>query len=119
MSAPAGFSLGIYVFKEVEIVDFAAPYGVFSVARRLDPSLDAGQERNAVAPFSNARLRSGSLGVFATTTMAVRGAASRSRRSMSKSLAPRGTAETKMARTPRPAATREGTSDSSPTWSAE
>ena len=41
MPAPAGFRLGIYVFKEVEIVDFAAPYGVFSVARRLDPSLDA------------------------------------------------------------------------------
>ncbi len=36
-----GFRLGIYVFKDVEIVDFAAPHGVFSVARRLDPSLDA------------------------------------------------------------------------------
>lgn len=36
-----GFRLGIYVFKDAEIVDFAAPYGVFSVARRLDPSLDA------------------------------------------------------------------------------
>lgn len=35
-----GFRLGIYIFKEAEIVDFAAPYGVFSVARRLDPSLD-------------------------------------------------------------------------------
>ncbi|MGH6945527.1 MAG: DJ-1/PfpI family protein [Geminicoccaceae bacterium] len=41
MPAPAGFRLGIYVFKEAEIVDFAAPYGVFAVARRLDPSLDA------------------------------------------------------------------------------
>ena len=36
-----GFRLGIYVFKDAEIVDYAAPYGVFSVARRLDPSLDA------------------------------------------------------------------------------
>lgn len=36
-----GFRLGIYVFKDAEIVDFAAPHGVFSVARRLDPELDA------------------------------------------------------------------------------
>ncbi len=36
----AGFRLGIYLFKDAEIVDFAAPYGVFSVARRFDPSLD-------------------------------------------------------------------------------
>lgn len=41
MAPKPGFRLGIYVFKDVEIVDFAAPYGVFSVARRLDPSLDA------------------------------------------------------------------------------
>jgi len=42
MSSPAipGFRLGIYVFKDVEIVDFASPYGVFSVARRFDPELD-------------------------------------------------------------------------------
>lgn len=39
--AKPGFRLGVYVFKDAEIVDFAAPYGVFSVARRLDPSLDA------------------------------------------------------------------------------
>jgi len=37
----AGFRLGIYVCKDAEIVDFAAPHGVFSVARRLDPELDA------------------------------------------------------------------------------
>jgi transcriptional regulator GlxA family with amidase domain len=37
----AGFRLGIYVFKDAEIVDFAAPYGVWSVARRYDPELDA------------------------------------------------------------------------------
>ena len=41
MAKTQGFRLGIYIFKDAEIVDFAAPYGVFSVARRLDPSLDA------------------------------------------------------------------------------
>ena len=41
MVAKAGFRLGIYVFKDAEIVDFAAPHGVFSVARRYDPELDA------------------------------------------------------------------------------
>src|SRR5579864_1537580 len=40
-SVRAGFRLGIYIFKDAEIVDFAAPYGVFSVARRFDPELDA------------------------------------------------------------------------------
>jgi transcriptional regulator GlxA family with amidase domain len=32
--------IGIYVFEDVEVMDFAAPYGVFSVARRFDPVLD-------------------------------------------------------------------------------
>ena len=41
MTVKPGFRLGIYVFKDAEIVDYAAPYGVISVARRLDPSLDA------------------------------------------------------------------------------
>jgi len=36
-----GFRLGIYMCEELEIVDFAAPYGVFAVARRFDPELDA------------------------------------------------------------------------------
>jgi transcriptional regulator GlxA family with amidase domain len=36
----AGFRLGIYVFKDAEVIDYAAPYGVFSVARRLDPELE-------------------------------------------------------------------------------
>jgi transcriptional regulator GlxA family with amidase domain len=40
MARHQGFRLGVYVFKDAEIVDFAAPYGVFSVARRLDPELD-------------------------------------------------------------------------------
>jgi transcriptional regulator GlxA family with amidase domain len=37
----SGFRLGIYVCKDAEIVDFAAPHGVFSVARRFDPELEA------------------------------------------------------------------------------
>ena len=41
MPIKPGFRLGVYVFKDAEIVDFAAPYGVFSVARRADASLDA------------------------------------------------------------------------------
>src|SRR5579884_1013120 len=45
-----GFRLGIYVFKDVEIVDFAAPYGVFSVARRFDPELDAFLIADAMRP---------------------------------------------------------------------
>ena len=36
-----GFRLGIYVFKDAEILDYAAPHGVFSVARRFDPELEA------------------------------------------------------------------------------
>ena len=35
-----GFRLGIYGFEDAEVVDFAAPYGVFSVARRYNPALD-------------------------------------------------------------------------------
>ena len=41
MTIKPGFRLGIYVFKDAEIIDYAAPHGVFSVARRFDPSLDA------------------------------------------------------------------------------
>jgi len=41
MAVKAGFRLGVYICKDLEIVDFAAPYGVFSVARRFDPELDA------------------------------------------------------------------------------
>ena len=46
----AGFRLGIYVFKDAQIVDFAAPYGVFSVARRFDPELDAFMIADAMRP---------------------------------------------------------------------
>src|SRR6516164_8109521 len=45
-----GFRLGIYVFKDPEIVDFAAPYGVWSVARRYDPELDAFLIADAMRP---------------------------------------------------------------------
>jgi transcriptional regulator GlxA family with amidase domain len=45
-----GFRLGIYVFKDAEIVDFAAPHGVFSVARRFDPELDAFLVGDAMRP---------------------------------------------------------------------
>jgi transcriptional regulator GlxA family with amidase domain len=48
--AISGFRLGIYVFKDAEIVDFAAPYGVFSVARRFDPELDAFLIADAMRP---------------------------------------------------------------------
>jgi hypothetical protein len=33
--------LGIYIFKDAESVDFAAPHGLISVARRFDAELDA------------------------------------------------------------------------------
>ena len=46
----ASFRLGIYVFKDAEIVDYAAPYGVFSVARRFDPELDAFLIADAMRP---------------------------------------------------------------------
>src|SRR3989440_2001707 len=46
----AGFRLGIYIFKDAEIVDFAAPYGVFSVARRFDPELDVFLVADALRP---------------------------------------------------------------------
>ena len=48
--AISGFRVGIYVFKDVEIVDFAAPHGVFSVARRFDPELDAFLIADAMRP---------------------------------------------------------------------
>ncbi len=50
MTAKPGFRLGVYVFKDAEVVDYAAPYGVFSVARRLDPSLDAFLIAEALRP---------------------------------------------------------------------
>jgi transcriptional regulator GlxA family with amidase domain len=46
----AGFRVGVYVFKDAEVVDFAAPYGVLSVARRFDPELDAFLVAEAMRP---------------------------------------------------------------------
>ncbi|MDQ1356793.1 MAG: hypothetical protein QOF81_3357 [Acidimicrobiaceae bacterium] len=46
----SGFRIGIYVFKDVEILDFAAPHGVFSVARRFDPELEAFLIADAMRP---------------------------------------------------------------------
>ena len=52
MSRPriAGFRLGVCIFKDAEVVDFAEPYGVFSVARRFDPELEAFLIAHAVRP---------------------------------------------------------------------
>src|SRR5262245_18564844 len=50
MPKKLGFRLGIYVFKDAEIVDFAAPHGVFSVARRFDPALEAFLVAGAIRP---------------------------------------------------------------------
>ena len=33
--------IGIYVFHGAEVIDWAAPFGVMAVARRLDPEIDA------------------------------------------------------------------------------
>ena len=52
MPKKAGFRLGVYVCKELEIVDFAAPYGVFSVARRFDPELEAFFVAETLRPVS-------------------------------------------------------------------
>ena len=46
----SGFRLGIYIFKDAEVIDYAAPYGVFSVARRFDPSLDVFLIADALRP---------------------------------------------------------------------
>lgn len=51
MAIKPGFRLGIYMCKDLEIVDFAAPYGVFSVARRFDPELDAFFVAETVRPI--------------------------------------------------------------------
>src|SRR6185369_15171840 len=33
--------LGVYIFNGAEVLDWAGPTGVFAVARRMDPELDA------------------------------------------------------------------------------
>jgi transcriptional regulator GlxA family with amidase domain len=46
----AGYRVGVYVFKDAEVVDFAAPYGVLSVARRFDPEIDVFLIADAMRP---------------------------------------------------------------------
>jgi transcriptional regulator GlxA family with amidase domain len=49
------FRLGVYVFEQAEILDFAAPYGVFSVAAQLNPRLEVvvlGESRDPVTARS-------------------------------------------------------------------
>jgi transcriptional regulator GlxA family with amidase domain len=41
MNPPTKPRIGIYVFSGAEVVDWAAPFGVMAVARRLDPEIDA------------------------------------------------------------------------------
>lgn len=64
MTAPprvAGLCPRIDVFKDAEIVDFAAPYGVFSAARRFDPEVKAFLVAAALRPVpAQARAQAGS-----------------------------------------------------------
>jgi hypothetical protein len=88
------FRLGIYVFEDAEVVDFAAPYRVFSVARRYDPALDVflaaqtlrpvqAQARFTVLPASHSSTTSsGSL----STRRPTRRTATTERRQISKRL---------------------------------
>lgn len=43
--------LGIYVFDGAEVIDFTAPFGVFAVAQRMEPELDAFLVGDTVAPI--------------------------------------------------------------------
>ncbi|MBN9427691.1 MAG: DJ-1/PfpI family protein [Burkholderiales bacterium] len=40
MQRKPGFRLGVFVFKDAEIADYAGPCSVFAVAQRFDPELD-------------------------------------------------------------------------------
>ena len=51
MSDTGAFRLGVYVCKEAEVVDFASPYGVFSVARRLDPEIEVSLIAETLRPI--------------------------------------------------------------------
>lgn len=35
-----GFRVGIFVCRDAEVVDFSSPYGVLSIARRIQPQID-------------------------------------------------------------------------------
>ena len=52
----SGFRSGIYVCKDAEILDFAAPHGVFAVARRFDPELEAFLVADALRPVQTGRM---------------------------------------------------------------
>lgn len=54
MARIAGFRVGIYVFKDAELIDYAAPAGVLSVARRLDPEIDVFLLAEAMRPVQTA-----------------------------------------------------------------
>ncbi|CCF12517.1 DJ-1/PfpI family protein [Brevibacillus laterosporus GI-9] len=51
MNKKQGFRLGVYIFKDAEVIDYAAPYGVFSVAGRFDPELDVFLVADAMKPI--------------------------------------------------------------------
>ena len=57
-----GFRLGIYIFKDAEIADFAAPYGVF-YSFGDSPAMDA-----FLIPAASARDRSCTTGACTTTS---------------------------------------------------
>jgi transcriptional regulator GlxA family with amidase domain len=44
--------LGIYIFNGAEVIDWAGPAGVFAVARRMDPELDAFLVGDSPAPVT-------------------------------------------------------------------
>ncbi|MFT4174040.1 MAG: DJ-1/PfpI family protein [Rhodocyclaceae bacterium] len=50
MGRTSALRVGIYVFKDAEIVDYAAPAGVLSVARRFDPEIDVFLIADALRP---------------------------------------------------------------------
>lgn len=42
--------LGVYIFNGAEVIDWAGPIGVFAVARRMEPELDAFLVGDSLAP---------------------------------------------------------------------
>ncbi|OZI57231.1 DJ-1/PfpI family protein [Bordetella genomosp. 1] len=50
----AGFRLGVYVYRDAEVLDYAAPHGVLSVARRFDPEIEVCVIADTLQPVSTA-----------------------------------------------------------------
>lgn len=50
MARIAGFRLGIYVFKDAEVLDYSSVAGVLAMARRFDPELDVFLIAEAMRP---------------------------------------------------------------------